>query len=132
MAETETPARARLLSLPRADRRGALSALVLEEFRRALMMSGDEQVPLDHNYFDLGLTSLKAAEVKQRLEDELGCELDTSVLFTSATVRQIVDYLAGAVLPAAPGDEHPGNGPAESGGANRRLVDHMIRDLYET
>jgi acyl carrier protein len=130
MAETEAPARARLLGLARAERREALSELVLEEFRRALMMSGDEELPLDDNYFDLGLTSMRAAELKQRLEAELGCDLDTSVLFASATVRQVVDYLADVVLPRA--EEVPKeNGAGGSDGARRRLVDDMLRDLYE-
>jgi acyl carrier protein len=130
MAETEAPARARLLGLARAERREALSELVLEEFRRALMMSGDEELPLDDNYFDLGLTSMRAAELKQRLEAELGCDLDTSVLFASATVRQVVDYLADVVLPRA--EEVPKeNGAGGSDEARRRLVDDMLRDLYE-
>jgi len=132
MAETEAPARARLLGLARAERRDALSELVLEEFRRALMMFGDEELPLDDNYFNLGLTSLRAAEVKQRLEAELGCDLDTSVLFASATVRQVVDYLADVVLPRA-AEKVPGkNGAGGSGEARRHLVDDMLRDLYET
>jgi acyl carrier protein len=129
---TEAPARARLLGLPRADRREALTGLVVDEFRQALLMSGHEELPLDDNYFDLGLTSLKAAEVKQRLEAELGCELDTSVLFASATVRQVVDHLADVVLPRDAGEVARGDGAAESAGARRRLVDDMLRDLYET
>jgi acyl carrier protein len=129
--ETEAPARARLLGLPRAERREALTGLVLEEFRRALLMSGDEEVPLDDNYFDLGLTSLKAAEVKQRLEAGLGCELDTSVLFASATVRQVVDHLADVALPPAADQVAKGDDARQAAGARRGLVEDMLRDLYE-
>jgi acyl carrier protein len=120
---------AHLLALPKAQRRAELTDLVAREFRRGLLMSDDEQLPLDENYFALGLTSLKAAEVKQSLEDALGCELETPVLFSSSTVRQIADHLAAIVLPAtAPG---PPPVPAEPVAERRRLVDDLLRDLYE-
>ena len=129
------PALARLLDLPRSDRRAGLAQLVGQEFKRALLMSAADDLPLDDNYFDLGLTSFKASEVKQRLEAELGCELEASVLFASSTVRQIVDHLAGVVLPGGtPGEAAGGRRTgrtADPATGHRRLVDDLVRDLYE-
>ena len=89
----------RLRQLPRSDRRAGLEAFIGAKFKRALLMSDDDNLPFEENYFDLGLTSLKAAELKQHFEDELDCELDTSIMFSSSTVRQVVDYcLADDVL----------------------------------
>jgi acyl carrier protein len=130
MADDDPPALAAVLRLPRSDRRSALEALVGGEFKRALLMSERDELPLDENYFDLGLTSLRASEIKQRLEAELQCELDTSVLFSSSTVRQIVDHVAAAVLPD--GEPAAVPGLAAEASERRRLVGDLLRDLYES
>jgi len=130
MSNNDTSALAALQRLPRAERRSALEALVRDEFKRALLMSERDELPLDENYFDLGLTSLRASEIKQRLEAEFQCEFDTSVLFGNATVRQIIDFLAGVVL-----SDGPSVATAESveeSPERRRLVDDLLRDLYES
>lgn len=130
MAAAHRPAVARLLQIPRPDRRAALESLVSDEFKRALLMSAEDELPVDENYFDLGLTSLRATEVKQRIEAEFGCELDTSLLFGSPTVKQIVDHIAGVALPdiftaTAAKAYFP------SASAHRPLVDELIKDLYD-
>ncbi len=130
MSNNDTSALAALRRLPRAERRSALETLVRDEFKRALLMSERDELPLDENYFDLGLTSLRVSEIKQRLEAEFQCEFDASVLFGNATVRQIIDFLAGIVLsdgPAVVTAESVAESPER-----RRLVDDLLRDLYES
>jgi hypothetical protein len=132
--QSRPPALVRLLGLPRPDRRAALAELVGREFKRALLIPADGNLPFDDNYFELGLTSLKVSEVKERLETGLGCELETSVLFASSTVRQIVDHLADVVL----ADGIPGSAAhaakldrgADPVPEHRGLVDDLLRDLY--
>jgi hypothetical protein len=46
-----------LARLPRADRLDELRAVVLAEFRVVLLMSEDEPLGEDENYFSLGVTS---------------------------------------------------------------------------
>lgn len=123
--------RQRLLALPRADRRAGLVELVSAEFKRVLLLTAADDLPMDESYFDLGLTSLKAAELKERLERDLGCELDTSTLFDCATVRQVVDYLAGSVFgePSAEVREPAADDPRAD---HRRLVAGLLQDLYDT
>lgn len=136
--ETQAPAVTRLMRLPGPDRGAALESLVAGEFKRALLMSEADELPADENYFDLGLTSLRACEVKQRLEAELHCELDTALLFSSSTVRQIAGHLAAAVLPgpavppgpAAASPREPDPDRARAPGRDR-LVRDLITDLYE-
>jgi acyl carrier protein len=133
MDQTQSSAIARLGRIPRPERRGALESLVIQEFKRALLMTEADVLPLDENYFDLGLTSLRASEVKQRLEKELRCELDTALLFGLATVRQVVDHLASVVLPelvVAPPSER--EAPAAPAPDLHRQVIEMIADLYES
>jgi hypothetical protein len=60
-----------LLQLPRAERRTLLEATVTAEFKSTLLMSVGDELPLNANYFDLGLTSLRVVEIKQRLVDDI-------------------------------------------------------------
>ncbi|WP_328926895.1 acyl carrier protein [Streptomyces sp. NBC_00190] len=96
----------RLRELPKAELRDALEALVVTRFKRVLLMGDDEELALDASYFDLGLTSLRLAELRKGLEDALGIEIDATVLFNKPTVEEPVGHL-GAKLSATGGDPPP-------------------------
>ncbi|MBO0656308.1 acyl carrier protein [Streptomyces triculaminicus] len=83
-----------LRELPPHEFRKALEVLVAEEFKSALYMEEDEDLPLDVGFFDLGLTSLRLSDIKQTLETRVGQEIDIAVLFRRPTVGQLIDYLA--------------------------------------
>lgn len=85
-------------SLSAADRAQAVEDTVVAEFKAALFMAEDEELPLDVSFFELGLTSLMLTDVKQRLEILLGFGIGSSDLFNRPTVEQLVDYL---IEPAA-------------------------------
>ncbi|WP_322767564.1 acyl carrier protein [Frankia sp. Cr1] len=128
-----TPAVTALRALPRSERRAALEAMVTAEFKVTLLMAEQDDLPLDQNYFDLGLTSLRVIDVKQRLEATLGCEIDTSALLRSPTVRHLIDLLTQEALLelfAVPGgQEKPVEQPAATAG-HKPLVDDLLKDLY--
>ncbi|GHF32770.1 hypothetical protein GCM10010218_12290 [Streptomyces mashuensis] len=84
-----------LRELPPHEFRKAVEALVAQEFRTALYMTEDEELPLDVGFFDLGLTSLRLSDIKQVLETRLQQEIDIAVLFRRPTVGQLIDYLSG-------------------------------------
>jgi hypothetical protein len=88
----------RLCELPLAERRAELEELVVAEFRATLMMTDDEDLPFDMSYFELGFTSLRITEVKERLETQLGRSVSTNVLFNSPTMERLIAYLADEVL----------------------------------
>jgi acyl carrier protein len=99
MAMSEfTPTMAHLRALPRSERLDSLEAVVVAEFKAALMMAEDEELRLDESFFDAGLTSLHVADVKLRLEKLLGCAISANVLFNSPTVERLVEHLATDVL----------------------------------
>lgn len=87
-----------LRALPRAERRDALEAVVVEEFKSTLLMPEDEDLPVDQSFFDLGFTSLRITEAKQRLETLFGQPISANVLFNSPTVDELVEYLIAEVL----------------------------------
>jgi acyl carrier protein len=74
-------------------RRETLEEILDTEFRAALLMTEDDELPFDQSYFDLGLTSLGITDLKQRIEELLDCEIDTNVLFNSPTVERLLEYL---------------------------------------
>jgi acyl carrier protein len=83
------------------DPRTALEALLVDEFRAALLMTEDDEdeLPVDQSFFDLGLTSLRLMEIKQRVESILRVEISATALFNFPTVTRLVDYLLDEVLP---------------------------------
>ncbi|WP_051966118.1 acyl carrier protein [Kitasatospora mediocidica] len=97
MPET-TPIIELLRSLPWSERRDALEGVVVTEFKNILLMDEDEYLSTDESYFQLGFTSLRIVEVKQRLESLLGFGVSTNVLFNSPTIEKLMDYLTGEVL----------------------------------
>ena len=145
-----------LAEAPFSERGTMLAALVTGEFRARLLMTEADFLPLDESYFALGLTSIGAVEIQQRLEEVLGRRIDSSNLFNHPTIRHLLDHLCGEVLadlfrgPAAPKEAAAepaagiaGTSPRElaqeavspASGAQRsspkELLNHLLDELYE-
>jgi acyl carrier protein len=88
-----TPTIAHLRALPAPQRREALEVILETEFKAALLMTEDDELPFDQSYFDLGLTSLGITDLKDRLEELLDCEINTNVLFNSPTIERLLEHL---------------------------------------
>jgi acyl carrier protein len=129
---TTTPLVEQLRTLSRPERHARVEELARAELRTALLMSEGEDVPLDQNYFDLGLTSLRVSEIKQRLEAQLGCAIDIAVLFAVPTLGRLVEYLQDEILPKLTGEPAaPRETSASTVPAGRKaLVDDLLNDLY--
>ena len=82
-----------LRELSFAERRDALEEILEKEFKAALLMTDEDELPFDQSYFDLGLTSLGITDLKERFEELLEVEIDTTMLFNSPTVERLLDYL---------------------------------------
>lgn len=87
------PTLEQLGELPAAERVDVLSVVLETEFRAALLMTEDDELPFDQSFFDLGLTSLSLTDLKQRIEEALLCEIDTNVLFSSPTIERLLAHL---------------------------------------
>ena len=83
----------RLAALPPADRPAALTDAVVAEFKSALLMTEHDDLPSGQNLFDLGLTSVRAVETRERLQACLGCDIGISELFERPAVRDLVAHL---------------------------------------
>jgi acyl carrier protein len=140
----------KLRQLPKSERSSALADWVAAEFKLTLMMTDEEDLPLEQSYFEVGLTSLGLMEIKERLEAQLGAGISAETLFNHPTVRQLLDHLATDILadmmskpeqPAGPVGEEPGDtaaapaplagGGGGGGGGGAMTAQGILDELIE-
>ncbi|WP_394840511.1 type I polyketide synthase [Pendulispora brunnea] len=85
--------RARLATLSETERRSALLDLVRAEAAAVLRMASAEQVPPDRPLRDLGLGSLTAVELRNRLSARSETNLPATLAFDHPTPRSIAEML---------------------------------------
>jgi len=116
--------RARLTAANPAARPRVLIEYLLQQLRDELGIEGDELHPRSR-FESLGIDSKRALELKERLDEELGCVLRTTLLFDYPTPESLAAYLvgvafgdAGGAPAAAPpaGGAHLAGEPARAGG----------------
>jgi hypothetical protein len=126
-----------LAQTPLSERGAFLEALVVAEFRTWLLMTDADALPLDESYFALGLTSLGAVEIQERLESILGRRIDSSSLFNNPTIDHLLLHLRNEVLSEFfQGRQKAVSGPAPSEGDDRRhrdkrLLASVLDQLYD-
>jgi len=93
--------RARLAAVSPEEARALLEAQVTLRLRRVLGMGEGGELDRHAGFFELGLDSLTALELKNVLQRELEITLPATLVFDYPTVDALLDYLAAQVLPAA-------------------------------
>jgi acyl transferase domain-containing protein/acyl carrier protein len=83
---------------PPNTRQQLLATHVRSQIAQILGWNSPEKVEPRQRLFDLGVDSLMAIELKNRLESSLGCSLRTTLLFDYPTLEALVDYLSREVL----------------------------------
>jgi myxalamid-type polyketide synthase MxaE and MxaD len=97
---------ASLAALPATERKKRLEPVIREALGQALKLAPDRIDP--HRALgSMGLSSLLAMELRNRLERALGRSLPASLAFNYPTVAALVDHLAGADRPSSPAEAVP-------------------------
>ncbi|WP_149824438.1 type I polyketide synthase [Streptomyces tailanensis] len=91
----------RLARLPEAERRERVLAVIREEACRALGLRSAESVRPDEPLRDLGMDSVTAVELRNRLGNRLGAKLPATLLFDHPTPARLAEHLLNTVLAAA-------------------------------
>ncbi|MEU1510289.1 beta-ketoacyl synthase N-terminal-like domain-containing protein, partial [Kitasatospora sp. NPDC005748] len=92
--------RDRLAGLADADRRQALVALVRTEVAEVLGYAESGPLETARAFTELGLTSLTAVDLRNRLNARTGLRLAVSLAFDRPTVEAVADHLAAELLGA--------------------------------
>jgi acyl transferase domain-containing protein/acyl carrier protein len=79
-----------------------LTTYVCTQLAEVLGLSSPEQIEPRQRVFDLGLDSLMAIGLRNQLEMDLECSLDSTLLFNYPTIEALVTYLAEEVLSLEP------------------------------
>ena len=93
-----------------AERRDLLIAHIRYLAAKVLDLNDPERIGLHQRLFDLGIDSLMAVDLKNRLESDLGCTLRTTLVFDYPMVEAIADHLIGDVLSALFSDSDTASG----------------------
>ena len=88
----------RLNELPEGEKRFALDAYLEKILGDMLLIEDEEDVDFETGFFDLGLTSLQLIEIVEILQKELGCNLQSQVMFNYPNLPDLSDYLIEQVL----------------------------------
>jgi malonyl CoA-acyl carrier protein transacylase len=101
--------RERLERLAKGERRGELRRWVQEQVGEVLGYGKGQRPDVEQGFFEMGMDSLLAVELKNRLEAALGVTLTSTVAFDQPSVRAMSEYLAGEVFrwDAAENGTHP-------------------------
>ncbi|MET8045923.1 acyl carrier protein, partial [Micromonospora sp. NPDC005215] len=92
----------RLGQLDGEQREEALLHLVREHVAGVLGHESSREVHLDRGFLDLGLDSLTALELRNRLGSATGLRLPATVIFDHPTVRGLTTHLLAELSPALP------------------------------
>jgi NAD(P)-dependent dehydrogenase (short-subunit alcohol dehydrogenase family)/acyl carrier protein len=92
---------------PPADRRERVIADVNEETVRAMGFGLQHHLEATQKLFEIGMDSLMALELRNRLQNALGLSLPSTLVFEYPTVEALSDYLIREVVPTGPQIGHP-------------------------
>ncbi|KUJ69087.1 hypothetical protein ACZ90_14705 [Streptomyces albus subsp. albus] len=82
-----------LPALPRPERLAAVSGVVRSAIAELLHFDGADDVPADARFFEVGLDSLAAVELKNRLEIVFRIPLSASSVFDHPSVGQLTAFI---------------------------------------
>ncbi len=108
--------RQRLNAAPASDRPGLLVAHIREQVAIVLNHRSPQRIDTQRGFFDLGMDSLTAIELKSRLVNSLAQPLPSTLIFEYPTIEALATYLAQDLFAgeAAPTVSSPVQAPENS------------------
>lgn len=83
-----------LMKTPAGDRRSLLRTHIRSQVDQVLRTNTSASFSARQGFFEMGMDSLTAVELKNRVQTSLGCRLPSTVAFECPTIDALVEYLA--------------------------------------
>ena len=112
----------KLAAAPRRQRKKLVAEFLRDEVAAVTRIDAAE-IRADAGFFDLGMDSLMAVELRQRVEQAIGTPLPVTLAMDYPRLSDVADYLLGDVLGLA---EQPDPGPARPAAAVAAAADEPI------
>ncbi|WP_375496381.1 SDR family NAD(P)-dependent oxidoreductase, partial [uncultured Nostoc sp.] len=114
-----TQLREQLASVPTAEGLEILRRILQREVARVLGLPIEELPALEEGFFELGMDSLMAVELRDRLNQLLGVNLPSTLSFDFPNIERLTHYLATDLLALAEATTKGIKGNREQGTENR-------------
>lgn len=112
-----------------------LRQIVSTEVSHVLGLTGDQNLPVTRGLFDLGLDSLTAIELRNRLQSALGTSLPPTLVFDYPTIEEIIAYMhqkhEAAVPPAEAKPGKPVASPQPPEASGESLIAGMLEEFED-
>ncbi|MFF4345223.1 type I polyketide synthase [Kitasatospora sp. NPDC001540] len=126
----------RLAAMAPEQRTAAVLEVVLRHTAGVLGYKDASQIDPDKGFTDLGLDSLAAVELRNRIGAETGLRLPATLVFDYPTAQPLADYLLDELVPdapAAPADRADGGSAAAEDASIRQEVAEMsVEELMKS
>lgn len=90
-----------LSHLPAEERPGRLRAYIGEHLRVVLALATDAPVQPDDSFVELGMDSLTAVELRNRVQRGLGLQIPVAAVMTHGTLASLAEHILGVSSPDA-------------------------------
>nr|VFK48316.1 MAG: Acyl transferase domain-containing protein [Candidatus Kentron sp. TC] len=87
-----------LEKIPPEKQRDYLATYIQSELNKVLGFDSSQTMDFQKGFFDLGMDSLMAVELKNRLQTSIGHSLPSTLVFKYPTPSALIDYIAKEVL----------------------------------
>ncbi|WP_435053318.1 type I polyketide synthase [Kitasatospora phosalacinea] len=126
---------ARLAAMTPEQRTAAVLEVVLRHTAGVLGYEDASQIDPDKGFTDLGLDSLAAVELRNRIGAETGLRLPATLVFDYPTAQPLADYLLDELVPdapAAPADRADGGTAAEDASIRQEIAEMSVEELMKS
>ncbi len=121
--------RDRMAAAPAEEREQLLRAHVTEQAARVLRLAPSRALAADQDLAEVGLDSLMAMELRNRLQSSLGCSLSATVVLEHRTVAALASHLAGLQGPVPAGSPKATIDPEQAAQLLGRIDDLSEQDV---
>ncbi|WP_446667487.1 type I polyketide synthase [Kitasatospora phosalacinea] len=125
----------RLAAMAPEQRTAVVLEVVLRHTAGVLGYEDATQIDPDKGFTDLGLDSLAAVELRNRIGAETGLRLPATLVFDYPTAQPLADYLLDELVPdapAAPADRADGTAAAEDASIRQEVAEMSVEELMKS